>query len=636
MYQAHFGLEKGLFDNGIAQDGGVFIGERQRLAIANCKIALTTFDSALVLTGPAGVGKTTLAASALRDSSTRLALGWLNGTPANASELLELLLAEFGFNVTRTGRVERLQMWRQFLNEASATDSRVFVIAERAEDLAPEILRALESLTTADPNGCRGANLVLLGQAALHEHLKSPALESLRQRVRLRQRLEPLSADEVRAYLEHHVSRAGGSFAKIFAADAITALHRHSRGIPRVINNLCETALTLAAALEMPALTAEIVARVALDMLGLDAGDAVQAATAATPASAVSSASPTNAAAQLGPAPAPTAITAVALTPSAATAASVPITPAAPAASFAAAGGGAVAPSAAAAPAVLPSRLGTTAAVAPASGAAPVAAPLFRAGNSPAAAAAAAPLPEIVDEPAEFDGGATDIAPEVLRDDTAGDSPDVQMADFPVLTDAVEAPLVFERVQRPPASPRTPAFTPPLAAAPPKPAARAPEPVSVPRAAEQAPAPKPPLLKAAPAPKPAPAAAAKPALAPAPTPAAQPEDDDALRQTQTMRALASAKSIDDISNSMAETLFGEADLDMLSAALASAGWSEPEADDAKIDASLAAAAADGEHTEPDPFDAFDLFGLGPDAPLELIDDSSEPRPGPPRKIASGR
>ena len=112
-----------------------------------------------------------------------------------------------------------------------------------------------------------------------------------------------------------------------------------------------------------------------------------------------------------------------------------------------------------------------------------------------------------------------------------------------------------------------------------------------------------------------------------------------------MRALATAKSLDDISNSMAETLFGEADLDMLSAALASAGWSEddgdvptnatpptPAADAADlIDATDAGDATDTARAAEAP-DPFDLFDLGPDAPLELIDDSSLPPQKKPNRI----
>ena len=56
MYQAHFGLKTGLFDSGIAQEAAVFLGPKQELIVANCKIALTTLDSAIVLTGAAGVG----------------------------------------------------------------------------------------------------------------------------------------------------------------------------------------------------------------------------------------------------------------------------------------------------------------------------------------------------------------------------------------------------------------------------------------------------------------------------------------------------------------------------------------------------------------------------------------------------
>jgi hypothetical protein len=120
-------------------------------------------------------------------------------------------------------------------------------------------------------------------------------------------------------------------------------------------------------------------------------------------------------------------------------------------------------------------------------------------------------------------------------------------------------------------------------------------------------------------------------------------EEDVLHQTQTVRALAAAKSIDDISNSMAETLFGESDLDMLSAALASSGWSEAsgaETDTESVPekakpapqpvARTAAQRAFDEEQDP-----FDFLGLGHDAPLELIDDSPPSNDGK-RKTASTR
>jgi hypothetical protein len=142
---------------------------------------------------------------------------------------------------------------------------------------------------------------------------------------------------------------------------------------------------------------------------------------------------------------------------------------------------------------------------------------------------------------------------------------------------------------------------------------------------------------------PAAAPASKPiAATAAATPAPEMTDDELVHQTQTLRALATAKSIDDISNSMAETLFGDADLDMLSAALASAGWS----DDDDIGGSTAPTR--GASTEPPVrsaagndqakqhtalTDSF-LLDLGLDQPLELAEDP--PSGEEQRKVATTR
>jgi hypothetical protein len=107
------------------------------------------------------------------------------------------------------------------------------------------------------------------------------------------------------------------------------------------------------------------------------------------------------------------------------------------------------------------------------------------------------------------------------------------------------------------------------------------------------------------------------------------DTDDVLRQTQTMRAISVAKSIDDISSSMAETLFGDAELDLLTAAFASAAeWQN--SDDAPPEPAARPAAAKAPPVE----DPFDLFDLGTDAPLELIDDSDDAAADRARKTAT--
>jgi len=285
MYKEHFGLEKALFSDGIVRDSDVFFGPRQQLVAANLKIALSTRDSIAILSGPQGVGKTTLASHAVRSATTRLALGWLGSAPLTPHELLEQLLTEFDLSPYKSSRVERLQNWRQFLAEMSITDTRVCVLVEDAQDLEPEILRHLGALTSADPNGCPGANIVLTCPAPPRELLDAPGLESIKQRIRLSCRLEPLSAPDVDAYLHHRAELAGSSFDRIFAPQAGAMLHRYSGGIIRVINNLCETALTVAATRREALLTPDLIMRVAVGLLGMEP-IAPPAAPAAAPAPA--------------------------------------------------------------------------------------------------------------------------------------------------------------------------------------------------------------------------------------------------------------------------------------------------------------------------------------------------------------
>jgi len=678
MYEAHFGLKKPLFQTGIAQESAVFLAARHQQLAASIKLALTTSDSAIVLTGPAGVGKTTLMSTVLRTASTKLALGWITVAPANPAELLELLLVEFGFNAHRVGRVERMQMWRQFLNEMSATSSRIYVIAERAEDLGADVLRALDSLTAADPNGSLGANLVLLGQPALLEVLKAPTLASLCQRIRLRQRLEPLALDELRAYLDQHAKAAGGALDKLLARDALAALHEITGGVPRLANNVTETALTLAATRKEPAATAQLLREVA-EMFGIPAAQApasvAEPARVAAPAASVTSAAsvaPVASASIAQPAPVaakpPPAAQPAPLTTKTPPFVAQPIAPAARAGMLAR-GPGPTAPSAtppaAASPAPAtaapatpprvaapsldpsPSMIARRPVFAAAAPVAPAAAPSVPTTPAPVSAAhpaaAAAPVPPaLTATPAATQPRAA--ASQLMSDEeidsfaaTLTESPDVQTLDFPVLTDAVDPPRQRPRAET--------AYV-----KPPAPRAPAPEPAKPPLPRVVAAASTP--LTARPAMPPQPATKSVP-----PAQQTSSEDSDVLRQTQTMRAIAVAKSIDDISNSMAETLFGEDDLAHLNSALAASGWTNDDAAAAPAAASpaptppetaklppqapaarpatppvarpaipppVAKSATPPPAPKPAPppadDDPFDFLGLGRDAPLELIDD----------------
>jgi general secretion pathway protein A len=285
MYLRHFGLDKPLFDDGIARDSAVFIGDAERDALGHAALALTSRDSILVLSGPPGIGKTTFAAAAVgaASDSSRIAAAWLGSPALSPFEMLELLLLEFGFDPYQQTRVERLQTWRQFLTEMTATDTRIFIAVEHADDLDSGVLKALASLTAADPSGCPGANLILMGQPSLTARLSSPDLAELKQRVRLTRRFLPFDDAAVEGYLKHCVDTAGGDFDAVFGAGAVTALRVHTGGIPRAINHVCDTALGLAAARGAARVTANFVRSAAVEVCGLADPETTDAGADASP-----------------------------------------------------------------------------------------------------------------------------------------------------------------------------------------------------------------------------------------------------------------------------------------------------------------------------------------------------------------
>jgi hypothetical protein len=156
---------------------------------------------------------------------------------------------------------------------------------------------------------------------------------------------------------------------------------------------------------------------------------------------------------------------------------------------------------------------------------------------------------------------------------------------------------------------------------------------------------KPTPAPAGPTTTPLPHAAAAKAAAAGAGASRQPAGEDVLRQTQTVRAIAEAKSLDDLSDMDAATLFGDAELDLVSAALASAAdWPDDEAETATPTPAPAAAPApaparstntgDTTGSRVPSEDGFDLFGLDDNAPLELIDDATLPPANPTRKSAA--
>ncbi len=282
MYEQHFGLKKRPF---LAKVAGtdVFVGPQTATTMANLKKALLSQDAVVAVSGPAGVGKTTLVAKALQaiaatHTSVRIGRMHLQGTDA-----LEFLLEELGQEDLPKGPIRQFTALRECFRQLEGQNKRVVIVVEDAQRVGAESLAELEALTAADAGDSGGAAIVLMGDSGLAGLLQDPQLARLAQRVRQRHTIDPLCAAEVRGYLMHCFRLAGVDFEHIFERGSSDLLQQLCGGIPRMANNIVDGVMTAAAAAGLEKIPSSYVAEVAKNEYDLEAANFVAPAKVTEP-----------------------------------------------------------------------------------------------------------------------------------------------------------------------------------------------------------------------------------------------------------------------------------------------------------------------------------------------------------------
>jgi type II secretory pathway predicted ATPase ExeA len=258
MYEQYFGLDCRPFD--LSPDPRfLFMTSQHARAVANVKFALMNRDSFVIITGEIGIGKTTVLNSVLDDLGDEYVTAKLTHTTLSHIELLQALLSAFGMPNYSKKKVLLLDTLREFFLEQHAAGKHVVIIVDEAQNLSAPALEELRLLSCIDTADRKIVSICLTGQRGLDDVVDSPGLAQLRQRARLRQRLDALNEEETFDYIRHRLEVAGGDADKLFTPEAITEIHRLSFGIPRLINTLCDTALTSCMVEEKPNVTIEAV-----------------------------------------------------------------------------------------------------------------------------------------------------------------------------------------------------------------------------------------------------------------------------------------------------------------------------------------------------------------------------------------
>jgi general secretion pathway protein A len=245
MYEEFFGLSQSPFLP-TPDPQFLYLTNARREGLAGLMCALLGRRGITVLTGEAGTGKTILLRAVLESiSALRGQVSVVFHPTLAPAEFLELALLELGMRDVPSSKARRLLELREFLFQKHAQGRVVVLVVEEAHKLCPEVLEEIRLLTNFETEAGKLLQILLVAQNELDVLLSRPGLERLRQRIAYRLTLKPLEASEIAPYLRHRWSRAGAACVLPLSDDAIDYLGMFSKGIPRVINAICDQALAL-------------------------------------------------------------------------------------------------------------------------------------------------------------------------------------------------------------------------------------------------------------------------------------------------------------------------------------------------------------------------------------------------------
>ena len=265
MYESFYGFHKSPFSN-IPDPDFLFLSPHHKRALSILQYAVMARAGFCVITGNVGAGKTTLVRRVLQGLDQRIHVGLVSNTQCeNFEELLRWILLAFELEYRGKDKVEMYDEFVQFLIRQFQSGNPVTLIIDEAQNLGIENLEQLRMLSNVNTERGQILQTILVGQPELWTLLRDPRMEQFAQRISYDYFLKPLDdVDSVRQYVEHRVSMAGGSDA-LFHPDTFELIQKATRGVPRLINLICDTALVYGYGEGAKQITCEIVRQVIAD-----------------------------------------------------------------------------------------------------------------------------------------------------------------------------------------------------------------------------------------------------------------------------------------------------------------------------------------------------------------------------------
>jgi type II secretory pathway predicted ATPase ExeA len=264
IYTEYFGLAERPFTL-LPDPDFLYWSEAHSRAYAMLEYGMLTHAPITVITGEIGAGKTTLIRHLLRSLPEEFTVGLISNAQGNRGELLHWVLMALGAQTDMSASyVQLFAQFQDFLIEEYASGRRTILIFDEAQNLSLETLEELRMFSNINADKDELLQLVLVGQPELRALISQPRLTQFAQRVAAEYHIPGMSADTVAAYIEHRL-RIAGAAREIFTPAAAECVHLASRGIPRLVNQICDYAMVYAFTDGLEKVDASVIEQVVTD-----------------------------------------------------------------------------------------------------------------------------------------------------------------------------------------------------------------------------------------------------------------------------------------------------------------------------------------------------------------------------------
>jgi len=239
VYEKFFSLNVKPFEL-VPNPDFLYLSGAHKKALTYLKYGISENIGFILLTGEVGSGKTTIIRDLIKNLNGNVVLAKVFNTKVTSNQLISLINEDFGLDVSGKKKVTLLRDLNDFLIDQHTKKRQPILVIDEAQNLSSDLLEEIRMLSNLETNMSKLLQIVLVGQPELRSILAMPELRQLRQRISISCHIPPLLREETESYIFHRLERAGGKGAVLFHDGTMDIIHEFARGIPRLVNIMCD------------------------------------------------------------------------------------------------------------------------------------------------------------------------------------------------------------------------------------------------------------------------------------------------------------------------------------------------------------------------------------------------------------